>query len=533
VDAQRAMSVHDVIFIGAGHNGLVAASLLAKAGLKPLILERRSIVGGAAITEEVYPGFRCSTLAHTAQPADAIMTELRLAQHGLELIKSDPWLFAPCRDGRSLMLSGNEAASVASIAQFSERDARTYPEFAAVLGRIGTFVSKVMATTPPDIEDSSRADLWTLLKLGRRFRGLGKKDAYRLLRWAPMPAADFISEWFESEPLRAVMAGAGIFGTAFGPRSAGSTAVLLMRMSGAGDRTPRLVRGGLGGLTAALASAARAAGAVIRLDADVRRIDVREGRATGVTLTSGEELRAKAIVSNADPRRTFLGMIDPINLEPGFLGRIRSYRSLGTVAKINLALSGLPTFRAALSSSDGVQALAGRIHIGPDLEYLERAFDASKYGEYSARPYLDVTIPSITDPGLAQAPGHVMSICAQFAPYHLRVSDWRAAGGAFADNVIETLSEYAPNLRSLILHRQVITPAELESTYGLTGGHMFHGELALDQLFTMRPLLGWARYRTPIAGLYLCGAGTHPGYGVSGLCGMNASREILKDLERL
>jgi phytoene dehydrogenase-like protein len=530
--AQLAMSVHDVIFIGAGHNGLVAAGLLAKAGLKPLILERRSIVGGAAITEQLYPGFRCSTLAHAAQPADAIVTELRLAEHGLDLIKSDPWLFAPCRDGRSLALSTDQAASVASIAQFSARDARTYPEFAAVLGRIGAFVSKVMATTPPDIQNSSRADLWALLKLGRRFRGLGKKDAYRLLRWAPMPVADFVSEWFESEPLRAVVAGDGIFGTAFGPRSAGSTAVLLMRMSGAGGGTPRLVRGGLGGLTAALASAARAAGADIRLDAEVRRIDVREGRATGVTLASGEELRAKAIVSNADPRRTFLGMIDPVNLEPGFLGRIRSYRSWGTVAKINLALSGLPTF-SALPSSDGVHALAGRIHIGPDLDYLERAFDASKYREYSARPYLDVTIPSIMDPGLAQAPGHVMSICAQFAPYHLRDSDWRAAGGAFADNVIETISEYAPNLKRLILHRQVITPPELESTYGLTGGHIFHGELALDQLFTMRPLLGWARYRTPIAGLYLCGAGTHPGYGVSGLSGMNASREILKDLERL
>ena len=248
-------------------------------------------------------------------------------------------------------------------------------------------------------------------------------------------------------------------------------------------------------------------------------------------LTSGEELRATTVVSNADPRRTLLGMVDPVELEPGFLARIRSYRSAGNVAKINLALRELPRFTALPSSGDA-RALAGCIHIGPDLEYLERAFDASKYGTFSPRPYLDVAIPSISDPTLAPAGAHVMSINAQFAPYRLRGTDWTAAGPLLADAVIDTLSQYAPNLRSLIIHRQVITPVDLESAYGLTGGHIFHGELALDQLFTMRPLLGWARYRMPIAGLYLCGAGTHPGYGVSGLSGLNASREILKDVRR-
>ena len=515
----------DVILIGAGHNGLAAAAVLARRGLKVLVLESRAIVGGAAITEELHPGFRISTLAHAVQPAAALMTELRLAEHGVEFIEPDPYLFAPLTDGRSVALSRDVDVTARSIAAFSSADAGRYPEFCDTLNRIRSFVGDVMANTPPDIEQPTRRDLWSMLMLGRRFRGLGKRDAYRLLRWAPMSAADFVSEWFESEPLRAAIAAGGIFGTAFGPRSAGSAAVLLMRMS-AGDGRPRLVRGGVGALTSAIASAALGAGAEIRTNAAVRRIDVKEGRATGVTLTSGEKLLAKAVISNADPRRTLLSLVDPVELEPGFLTRVRNYRGAGTLAKINIALSALPNFSAA---SDGARALGGTIHIGPNLDYLERAFDASKYGAWSPRPYLEVTIPSITDPSLAPPGAHVMSITAQYAPYRLRFTDWADASPRFADAVIDTLAEYAPDLRQSIVHRQVITPVELESEYGLTGGHIFHGELALDQLFTMRPLLGWARYRTPIRGLYLCGAGTHPGYGVSGLCGMNAAREVLKD----
>jgi phytoene dehydrogenase-like protein len=299
----------------------------------------------------------------------------------------------------------------------------------------------------------------------------------------------------------------------------------------AGGGIPRLVRGGLGAFTSALASAARASGVTIRTDAEVSCIDIRSGRVSGVRLISGEEIPANIIVSNADPRRTLLSLIDPVELEPGFLARIRSYRCAGTVAKVNLALSGLPRFNS-LPSSDQRPALGGCIHIAPTLDYLERAFDASKYGTFSPRPYLDVTIPSMSDPALAPPGAHVMSINAQFAPYALRGTSWSAAAPLLADCVIDTLAEYAPDLRSLIVHRQIITPLELESGYGLSGGHIFHGELAMDQLFTMRPLLGWAQYRTPIGGLYLCGAGTHPGYGVSGLSGMNASRQILKDLHR-
>jgi phytoene dehydrogenase-like protein len=516
----------DVIFVGGGHNGLAAATILARRGVNTLVLEARPQVGGAAITEELHPGFRISTLAHAAQPAAALMTELRLGDHGLEMIDPDPYLFAPHPDGRGLLLSHDLNASARSIAAFSANDARRYPEFCATLARIRAFVGDVMANTPPDIEQPTYADGWSMLMMGRRFRGLGKKDAYRLLRWAPMSAADFVSEWFESEPLRAAIAAGGIFGTAFGPRSAGSAAVLLMRL-GAGDGRQRLVRGGLGALTAALASAARSAGAEIRTNAEVRRVRVKDGRATGVTLASGEELDAKAVVSNADPRRTLLGLIDPMELEPVFLQRMRNYRASGTVAKINLALSALPDFTALHGN---IAALGGFVHIGPELDYLERAFDASKYGAWSPRPYLEVTVPSVTDPMLAPSGAHVMSITAQYAPYRLRVAEWSDTASRFADAAIDTLGEYAPNLKTLIVHRQIITPADLESKYGMTGGHVFHGELALDQLFTMRPLLGWARYRTPIQGLYMCGAGTHPGYGVSGLSGLNAAREILKDL---
>jgi phytoene dehydrogenase-like protein len=520
--------VHDVIVVGAGHNGLVAACLLARAGLKTLVLERRDVVGGACITEDLHPGFKCPTLAHAAQPAGAVLDELRLSEHGLKLIQPDPWLFAPCLDGRSLTLSHDPATSVASIGQFSSADARAYPEYLATMSRLTRFVAGIMATPPPDIEHSRYADLWSLAKMGRRFRGLGKKDGYRLLRWTPMPASDFLSEWFESEPLRAALAGPGIFGTMLGPRSAGSTAVLLLQRS-LGDGAPYFAHGGLGAFTAALASAARAAGAEIRPGAGVTRVNVKDGRVSGVVLDNGSELQAKAVASNADPRRTLLDLVDPVHLEPAFASRIRSYRSAGTVAKVNLALSGLPAFSASRPAL-AMQQLGGRIHIGPNLEYLERAFDASKYGTCSDRPYLDVTIPSVTDPGLAPEGCHVMSICAQFAPYALRDADWKMMKDPFADVVIDTLAEYAPNLKTLILARQVITPRDLETSYGLSGGHIFHGELSLDQLFTMRPLVGWARYRTPIERLYLCGAGTHPGYGVSGLSGLNAAREIVKDL---
>jgi phytoene dehydrogenase-like protein len=349
-----------------------------------------------------------------------------------------------------------------------------------------------------------------------------------------MAVADLVAEWFETELLRAVIAARGIFGSFLGPWSAGSSLLLLLRA--AEDRlegSSTFALGGAGAVTQAMASAAVAAGAEIRINADVQHITVQDGAATGVVLAGGEEIPANAVISNADPKRTLLNLVDPGQLDPDFVAKLQHYRCYGTVAKINLALSGLPHFKA-LGNSNGASAaaLSGRIHIGPEIDYLEHAFDDAKYGNFSRAPYLEVTIPSITDPSLAPQGQHVMSIYAQFAPYQLKNADWNAQRVPLADAVVKTLSAYAPNLPSLIVTHQIITPKDLEQTYGFTGGHIFHGELALDQIFTMRPLLGWAKYRTPIRNLYLCGSGTHPGSGLNGASGANAAREILKSLKR-
>ncbi|HJX84296.1 MAG TPA: NAD(P)/FAD-dependent oxidoreductase, partial [Candidatus Angelobacter sp.] len=342
-----------------------------------------------------------------------------------------------------------------------------------------------------------------------------------------------VAEFFEIELLRAVIAARGIFGTAMGPWSAGSSLVLLIRA--AGDSHPAgsasFAAGGMGAVTQAMTAAAKEAGAEIRIDAEVKEIRVKDGAATGVVLANGEEITAKAMISNADPRRTMLKLVDPTHLTPDFVMKLQHYRMPGTVAKVNLALSALPQF-TALNNKESSAALSGRIHIGPEIDYLERAFDESKYGNFSSHPYLEVAIPSLTDESLAPSGRHVMSVYVQYAPFHLKGTDWDTQRGALGSTVVQTLSEYAPNLPQLIAGQQIITPKDLEDTYGLTGGHVFHGELALDQFFTMRPLLDWARYRTPIQDLYLCGSGTHPGAGLTGGSGMNAAREILKDLKR-
>ena len=522
-------TTHDIVILGAGHNGLVTAFYLAKAGLKPLVLERRATVGGAVVTDEFHPGFRTSTLAHAAGPiAPKIVHDMQLVQHGLEMIHPPVRAFAPSPDGRALLLYDDAVKSVASIEPFSKKDASKYPEFQKTLARIAGVVGRILAQTPPEIDKPTPGDLWNMAKTAKALRGLGRQDMFRLLRWGPMAVADLVGEWFETELLRATIAARGIFGAHLGPWSAGSSAVLLLRA--AADPHPAgsaaFVKGGLGTLAHAMREAALAAGAEICIGAEVEQIRVKDGRATGAVLKGGEEIAAKTIVSSADPRRTFLGLLDPVHLEPSFLGRMKNYRSMGSVAKINLALAGLPEFKA-LAHGAAAQALAGRIHIGPEIDYLERAFDDAKYGSFSRAPVLDIAIPTVTDPLLAPAGKHVMSIYVQFAPYKLKESDWNSQRDALGDTVIKTLAAYAPDLPGLILHRQVITPLDLEQEYGLTGGHIFHGELALDQAFTMRPLLGWASYRTPIEGLFLCGSGTHPGTGLTGLSGANAAREIL------
>ena len=526
--------MRDIIIVGGGHNGLVTAFYLAKAGFKPLVLERRSQVGGAAITEEFHPGFRCSTLAHSTGPLRAdIVRDMHLERHGLKLITPDVSTVSLLPDGRALVLYSDVKKAAQEIAKWSQEDSTAYTDFAAALAKISKVIAEALALTPPNIDNPSSGDLWGMLKTGRSIRNLGKKDLYRVLRWGPMAAADLVAEFFETEPLRATIAARGIFGTFLGPWSAGSALVLLLRA--ASDPTPagsvQFPIGGVGAVTAAMATAAKEAGAEIRTDSAISEIRIKDGVATGVVLTSGEEISAKAIVSNADPKRTLMRLVDPIHLPPDFVQKIKNYRAMGTVAKINLALTALPEFTALKSKGNG-HLLQSRIQISPEIDYLERAFDESKYGNFSRNPYLEITFPSLSDPSLAPAGQHVMSIYMQYAPYKLKNGDWENQRIALGETVVKTIAQYAPNLPQIILRHQIITPKDLEETYGLTGGHIFHGELSLDQFFTMRPLLDWARYKTPIDRLYLCGSGTHPGTGLTGASGANAAREIVKALNK-
>jgi len=527
-----------VIIVGGGHNGLVAAFYLAKAGFKPLVLERRDQVGGAAITEEFHPGFSCSTLTHNTGPLRAdIVRDMRLEQHGLKLTTPEVNTVSLLPDGRALVLYSDAKKAAQEIAQWSQKDAGSYADLGAALGKIGKVIGEALALTPPNIDNPSSGDLWGMLKTGRSIRNLGKKDMYRVLRWGPMAVADLVAEFFDTEPLRAAVAARGIFGTFLGPWSAGSALVLMLRAAADSSPDPspagsvQHAAGGAGAITLAMATAAKQAGAVIRIEADVTEIRVQDGVATGVVLTTGEEISARAVVSNADPKRTLMRLVDPSHLSPDFIQKIKNYRCVGTVAKINLALSALPEFTALKMKGNG-DLLGGRIQISPEIDYLERAFDESKYGSFSRHPYIEITFPSLSDPSLAPAGQHVMSIYMQYAPYKLKDSDWENERTALGESVVKTIAQYAPNLPPRILRHQIITPKDLEETYGLTGGHIFHGELALDQFFTMRPLLDWARYATPIERLYLCGNGTHPGIGLTGGSGANAAREIAKALKK-
>jgi phytoene dehydrogenase-like protein len=469
---------------------------------------------------------------HTGPLSPQIVKDLQLGRHGLELLKPAAQMFAPGPEGQSICIYDDVKRTADELTKLSAKDAQSYPDFFGTFARIGRALAPLLRMTPPDIDSLSRKELWGLGKLGLAIRGLGKKDEYRLLRYGPMAVADLAAEWFDTELLRAIVAARGIFGAFAGPWSAGTSAALLLQA--ATDEhaisPATFVKGGMGKLAQALIQAATESGAEIRTNSEVVSVSVKDGKAVGVVLRSGEEIAARVVISNADPRTTFLNLVDPAEFDPSVLIKMRNYRSLGAVAKVHLALSAVPRF-TSLKDENANEKLSGRIHIGPDIDYLERAFDAAKYGGISPRPYLDIAIPSLADPTLAPAGAQVMSIHAQFAPYHLKEGDWNSRWEDLFETVLDAVSEYAPDIRSLIVGRQVITPLDLEQTYGLSGGHIHHGEMSVDQLFAFRPVIGWARYRTPIAGLYLCGAGTHPGGGITGMPGANASREIIKDLK--
>jgi phytoene dehydrogenase-like protein len=551
---------YDAIIIGGGHNGLVTAAYLAKAGKKVLVLERRDTLGGAAATEEIWPGFKINTGApDVGMLRPEVGAELGLRRHGLEFIESPVTAFAPQPDGLALTLWRDPRETRAEIARFSPADAEKFPAFMRLVTALTSILDDIMTLTPPSLEEAKPGDLFPWAKLGLKLKGLGQREMMEFLRVLPMTAQEFLDEWFESEVLKGLLGAAGISGTMQGPQSSGTAFVLLYHYLGAADggfKATRLVRGGTGQLAAALASAARQYGAEIRVGAEVSRIllaanpGTGETHAVGVALASGEEVLAKAVISNADPRRTLFGLVGAPNLEPHVVRRMRNIRYRGCVAKVNLALNGLPEF-VSLPQGDTVENnayLGGHIVISPNLEYLERAYDDAKYGRFSAQPYLDVVIPSLLDPSLAPTGQHVMSITMQYAPYKLQGNSPSTSSGtgageqgsgwddrqkkALADKIIDTLAQHAPNLKDLIRHCQVISPLDWEQEYGLTEGNIFHGEMGLDQLLFMRPVPGYGQYRTPVSHLYLCGAGTHPGGGVTGAPGYNAAREILSDLKR-
>jgi phytoene dehydrogenase-like protein len=529
---------YDAIVVGAGHNGLVCAAYLAKGGLRTLVLERRDRVGGTVETSELAPGVRAPRVAHTVgRLRPQVVRDLGLAQHGLELVQPDVRVFAPQPDGRGITLWSDVGRTSAELRSWSAADAEAYPAFDRRIRALGRFLGQLATVTPPDLRDPSLADAVAGLRLGLGFKGLGRREGQELLRVLPMAVADFVAESFETEALRAVLAARGIAHTHMGPWSAGTSQVLLADAAGNdGGAAAQTVfaRGGPGALADALASAAGASGAEIRTGVEVAAVTIRDGRASGVALASGDEITSRVVASGLDPKRTLLGLLDPVALGPSLGWRTSNLRMSGTVAKVNLALSALPRFTAA-SGDDGERRLRGRILVGATgIDDLERAFDAAKYGRVSDPPWLEVTIPSLVDPSLVETGGHVMSVVAQYVPYHRRDGSWEDARARdrLGKSVVTVLESVAPGIGKLVTAREVLTPLDLEQEYGLTEGHPLHGDPGLDQFFAWRPLLGHARYRMPVEGLYLCGSGAHPGGGVTGGPGANAAREILADLRR-
>jgi phytoene dehydrogenase-like protein len=523
------MTTYDSIIVGGGHNGLVTAAYLARAGRKVLVLERRELVGGCAVTEELWPGYRVSTAAYLASLLqERIVRELELARFGYRVGAKDPAFFSAFPDGRHFFMWQDRAKTLAEISKFSPHDAEVYPAYEDQLERLAQVVEGLLLTTPPGFPPRP-ADFLDYLKFAGKMRGLAARDLVALVKIFTQSAADFLDEWFQSEQVKVTLATDGVIGANGGPRSPGTAYILLHHCMGgvAGHRGLwGFVRGGMGAVSEAIAASARARGVEIRVNAPVSRVLVRNGRARGVVLESGEEIASLTVASNLDPKLTFLRLLDPKDLDAEFVAAIRNFRIEGTSCKINLALNGLPEF-TAYPGAPGPHHKA-TMHICPSIDYVERAWDDAKYGRPSARPLLELTIPTMYDATLAPPGKHIMGIFLQYAPYTLREGTWDELREPFGDRVLSLIEEYVPNIRQLVEHRQVLSPLDMERRFGITGGNIFHGEMSLDQMFSMRPVAGWARYRTPVAGLYLCGSGAHPGGGVMGAPGFNCAREMLK-----
>ncbi len=520
---------YDAIVIGGGHNGLVAAAYLGRAGKRVLVLERRHVLGGAVVTEEVFPGFKFSVFSYVVSLLrPEVIRELDLPRHGLQILPLETTL-TPMSNGDYFMAWGDHDRARQELYRHAPRDVEAYDLFGRQMHHMAMAVRPIIDMVPPDPTSFSTSDLKGLLRLGKHFHQLGPERFHMLHKLMTMSSADFLDEWFECNVLKATKSASGIIGTFLGPRSPGTAYVLLHHYMGDIDGAFRVwgfARGGTGAISEAIAGAARGFGVDIRTEAAVDEVIVRHGKAVGVALEGGEEIRASRVVSGLDPARTFLQLLDPAELPASLVDGLRRYRYRGSSGKVNLALSELPNFTCM--PGVGVHH-AGAVSISPSVDYLERAYDDAKYGEFSRRPYMDVIFPSVIDPGMAPPGQHVMSVFVQYAPYALNGGWTDAKREAFGDAVIDTLSEYAPNLKSAILHRQVITPHDIETIAGLTEGNIFHGELGLSQLFFLRPAAQWAKYRTPVRHYYQCGAGTHPGGGIMGASGRLAAGEILKE----
>jgi phytoene dehydrogenase-like protein len=520
---------YDAIIIGAGHNGLVTACYLARAGRKVLVLERRHVVGGACVTEEVFPGFQVSTAAYVNSLfRKEIVHDLRLAENGFAVLERNPSSFTPFPDGRYLFLGPDSAMNRREIAKFSARDAENYPKYEAMLERVADVIEPTLLLRPPNLLKPGLRDLWRLFKLGRAFQkmGPGMSEAVEVLTG---PARPILDRWFESEQLKATLATDAVIGAMAAPSMPGTAYVLFHHVMGETNGKRGVwayVKGGMGGLTQALARAAKGYGVEVRTEVEVARINVTNGAVSGVTLASGEEIAARVVASNADANVTFNRLIDNRLLPPSFAEAVNRISYDSASLKINIALSELPRFAACPEPTPGPQH-RGTIHICPDTDYLERAYDDAKYGRPSQRPILECTIPSVVDPTVAPPGKHLMSMFIQYAPYKLREGNWDDLRDSFADRCFDLLNEYAPNFKQSVIARQVLTPLDLERTFNLTGGNIFQGAMTLNQLFFLRPVVGFAGYRTPVRGLFLCGSAAHPGGGVIGAAGWNAAREIL------
>src|SRR3981081_3216525 len=523
------MNQYDIIVIGGGHNGLVNAAYLARAGKRVLVLERRHVLGGAAVTEEVFPGFKfsvCSYVVSLLRPE--IIRELDLPRHGLEILPLDG-TFTPMPNGDHLWRVNDHAKTRREIAWHSRLDAEAYDEYGKAMIEMAHFVKPIMNMTPPDPAPLSRKDLMEVLAMGPPFQTLSAEDKYNQVQLMTMSAVDFLDQWFETDVLKATMSASGIIGTFLGVRSPGTAYVLLHHYMGEIDgafRSWGLSRGGTGAISNAIGDAAREAGAEIRTEAPIAKIILKNGQAKGVVLVNGDEIYADIISSSVDPRLTFMKMVGEEHLPNDFTDDLKRYKYRGSSGKVNLALDALPDFKCMPGAGPH---LRGAVSIWPTVVYIERAYDDAKYGRYSRRPYIDIVIPSLTDPSIAPPGKHVMSCFVQYAPYNLKEGTWDEQREEFGDTVIDTIAEHAPNIKDLILHRQVVQHTHLESRCGVSEGNIFQGELTLEQLFFLRPAPGWAQYRSPIRNLYMCGSATHPGGGIMGASGRNGALEILND----